>query len=95
MNINEYYKTFINANAMNPMHIDLDKGYDIRLTGYGANDGGYAECIIVDNTDGARYYSTGYFELNGHIFITKWEEEYNAYRDNYQYNKNLIVQVIK
>lgn len=88
-------KEFISATPMSDLHIDLDEGYDIRLTSYAANENGYAQCIIIDRFDNNRYLSEGYLELNGHIFITKWKPVFDYYRGNYQYTKDLIVHVVE
>ena len=66
--------------------------YDFKIQSYD-NVAGYAPVGIKDNSTGIYYQSYGYLELNGHIFVTKWKQEYDDSRENYIRSKELIVEV--
>lgn len=64
--------------------------YEFKLTNY-ENIDGYATIIIVDKTNDERYLSHGYLEINNHVIISKWKQEYSDYRDNWISSKDLII----
>lgn len=64
--------------------------YQFFLTSY-ENIDGYAKIMIHDITNDERYLSEGYFELNNHVFISKWKAEYSDYRDNWICSKDLVI----
>ena len=55
--------------------------------------GGYAPCMIHDLTNKEMYQSFGTLELNGHYFVTKFKLIYDDVRDNYAYNKEVILEI--
>ena len=46
--------------------------YEFKILGYD-NVGGYAPLLVVDKTNGERYYSNGYLEINDQVIISKWK----------------------
>lgn len=86
-------KRIVGVNQGSTMSMEIDGiKYDFRITEY-SNVGEYAPILIIDNSTGNHYMSYGYLELNGHIFISKWEKVYADYRENWICSDNLIITV--
>ena len=66
--------------------------YEFKILGYD-NVGGYAPLLVVDKTNGERYYSNGYLEINDQVIISKWKKEYNANRGNWICSRDVIISI--
>lgn len=66
--------------------------YEFTIIKYYENSG-YAPILITDTSTGEVYHSDGYFELNGHIFISKWKNEYNPMKDQWIDTRELEISV--
>lgn len=67
--------------------------YEFSVLNY-KNISGYAEVIIKDVSTGKTYHSDGWIEINGHIFSTRWNSEYNPLREQWQCGRDLIIEII-
>lgn len=86
-------KIYVQANTATELFAEVDGvRYEFKLENY-SNIDGYAPVMIYDVTNDERYHSYGYLELNGHVFITKWDKEYKDYRDNWICNQDLIIEI--
>jgi hypothetical protein len=58
------------------------------------NIGGYCTILIHDLSTDMRYRSTGYLEVNGHIFISKLKDDFKSYEEEIQSDNTCYVEVI-
>ena len=87
-------KSFVNVLTLNEYKLNAyGITYQFRVESY-ENVNGYARCLICDLTNNDTYLSDGYLEINGHVIITRWRQEFDYNRENWISTRDLIVEII-
>lgn len=87
-------KIFVEPRAGREMSVTLDGIKYIFCVEDFSNIDGYAPVLIIDSSTENRHYSYGYYELNNHVFISRWKKQYDYNRDNYTCSRDLIIEII-